>query len=144
MDQDVQSYMTEDHFEVSEQIKKLLDRRDKLQQEVLEEISRRIRVHIFIEETVLFPELPESTKNDIDYLEMEHGKILATLDTVKRSNDIEHLWEILNDLYNILVEHNSYEESFVYDHFEGEDIGKIRGNKGPPIGWQSVYERTFL
>jgi hemerythrin superfamily protein len=135
--------MTEDHWEVNEQIKSLFSGDDKLQSKLRDEIFPRLRRHIFIEEIALFPTLPESAKEEVEYLEKEHGMILATVNQAMNSKNYKIRKEKLLDLYDLLVEHNSYEESFIYGHFHGKDASTIRSIGFPSREWKSLYERTF-
>lgn len=136
---DIQTYMTEDQFEINNSIENILSKGDILDNSSLEHIIARLRRHIFIEETVLFPTLPKSSEEDVIYLEKEHGKILKALNSLMGTVGNEIRKNVLSEVYDILIEHNSYEESFVYEYFEKMDVKKIKELQ-PPATWKSVFE----
>ena len=141
---DADVYMAEDQSKINEYVRDLLSSSGKLDSKLLDKIYLRLRRHIFIEETILFPTLPESTRDDVEYLEKEHGKILASSRQMKDSLDDKDKIDRLSDLYSLLLEHNSYEESFVYDYFQDKDAEIIRNTYLPPRKWESLYERTYI
>lgn len=137
---DVESYMTGDQFEINEDIRDMISRNGKPNSEFLDRIYLRLRRHIFIEETILFPTLPERSREDVEYLEREHGRILDSLKTMKDLRDPRDRTEMLSDLYGLLLEHNSYEESFVYDYFQDKGNEAIRKTTLLQDNWKSAYE----
>ncbi len=141
---DVEAYMTEDQLEINGYIRDELSRSDKLDPCVLEKVGIRLRRHIFIEETVLFSILPDSSRDDVEYLEREHGKILTALSSLEKLEGEEARKEALSEIYNLLLEHNSYEESFVYGHFLSKDVVEIRNMALPLTQWKSRFESDLL
>jgi hemerythrin-like domain-containing protein len=139
-DRDVATYMTEDQFEVSERIRKLLENYHKLDSDTTEYIQSKIRRHIYIEESILFPTLQVRLEEDVDYLEKEHGRILASLEQLKKLSETADQRAVLEKLYDLLQEHNSYEESFVYDYFLGKGLEMISTITSPPDSWKAKYE----
>lgn len=137
---DVEAYMTEDQFEINAYIRNELLRSDSLDPYVLEKVRVRLRRHIFIEETVLFSTLPDSARDDVEYLEREHGKILTALSSLEKIEGDKARKEVLSEVYNLLLEHNSYEESFVYGYFLNRDATEIRKIVLPPAQWKSRFE----
>lgn len=136
---DIESFMIEDQMQINDFIKGLISSSDKIDQSLLEGVEARLRKHIFIEETLLFPTIEERAKDDVDYLEREHGNILASLDQMKSISIANERREKLSDLYGLLLEHNSYEESFVYDYFRGKSDERIK-NVSLPEKWKAKYE----
>ncbi len=138
---DVESYMTLDYFETNEFIKYILRQIDgnKDVTEFLRTFSDRLRRHIFIEEVFLFPKLGHESQKDVDYIEKEHGKLFRMLDSIlnERSN-LDKIKEILENLLDLLIEHNGYEESFIYDYFNNLDADIISELKYPK-GWEPKY-----
>ncbi len=109
----------------------------------LESTYSRIRRHIFIEEVILFPKLPPEVKDDVEYLEKEHGNILWSLRKILVTQDYKTRLELLQELYDLMVEHNSYEDSYVYDYFRLDSANALRQIEAPYEDWKSHYEDTF-
>ncbi len=93
-------------------------------------IDSGIRRHIYIEETMLFPKLPVERLDDVNYLEREHGKIFKTLDSLYYNTDMDELKKLLGNLLDLLLEHNSYEKSFIYDYYQDDDAKPLIGLGG--------------
>ncbi|MCL4314411.1 MAG: hemerythrin domain-containing protein [Candidatus Thermoplasmatota archaeon] len=139
MHESIDAYMTYDHQDTNDRIQLLLSRRDILDRELLYDILRSISRHIFIEESALFPKLPESHKDDVEYLEREHMEIMGLLKSIANSNDEPHIRADLQKLFDILVEHNSFEESFIYDSFSDMDSTELSQVKGIPREWKCRF-----
>ncbi len=138
---DVESFMTLDHFETNEFIKYILRQIDGHQDvsEFLRTLSDRLRRHIFIEEVFLFPKLGPESQEDLEYIEREHGKFFRMLDLIlKERSNSDKIKEVLENLLDLLIEHNGYEESFIYDYFNNLDADIISGLKYPK-GWKPKY-----
>ncbi len=138
---DVGSYMTLDHFETNEFIKYILRQIDGYQDvtEFLRTLSDRLRRHIFIEEVFLFPKLGPESQKDVEYIEKEHGKFFGMLDSIlKERSNLDKIKEVLENLLDLLIEHNGYEESFIYDYFKNLDADIVSGLKYPK-GWEPKY-----
>ena len=86
---DVEYFMMDDRQETNSCIAELLSSKGRLDKNTVQEIGSMLRRHIFIEETVLFPELPQETYNDMKYLEKEHGEVFRTLDSMAYQKDEE-------------------------------------------------------
>lgn len=84
---DVEDFMMDDHQETNNRIAELLSSKGKLNKNTVQEIDSKLKRHIFIEETVLFPELPPEMYNDTEYLEKEHGKVFRILDSIACQKD---------------------------------------------------------
>ena len=118
---DVEYFMMDDHQETNNRIAELLSSKGSPNENMVQEIDSMLRRHVFIEERVLFPELPPVMHNDKEYLEKEHGEVFRILDSITHQKDEEKIRKLLRDLLTILLEHNSYEESFVYNYFSNKD-----------------------
>ena len=64
-------------------------------------------------------------------------KILGNVPT-KRTDDEKR--ELFSDLLELLTEHNSYEESFIYDNFQDTDVDFLKSVIGPQKGWKCLFE----
>jgi hemerythrin-like domain-containing protein len=134
--------MSSDQEEVNNEIRSVLLSEREFDHRFLETIYFRLRRHIFIEETVLFPMLPDTFKKDVEYLEEEHCKIFEMLNAMRHSPDSAGSVETLSALLDLLVEHNSYEDSFVYYYFKDMDSKLIREILSAPEGWASQCQET--
>lgn len=59
---DIQDYMTEDHWEVNEKMRSLVSQEKPPGEADILYLRGRIGRHIFIEETILFKELPKERR----------------------------------------------------------------------------------
>lgn len=139
MHESLDAYLTYDHQDTNDHIQYLLNRKDFLDRTVLHDVLRSLSRHIFIEELLLFPKLPESSRDDVEYLEREHMEIMSLLKSTAGSGDELSVRADLQKLFDILVEHNSFEESFIYDSFSGMDSASVRQVKDAPKDWKCKF-----
>ena len=139
MHESLDAYLTYDHQDTNDHIQYLLNRKDFLDRTVLHDVLRSLSRHIFIEELLLFPKLPESSRDDVEYLEREHMEIMSLLKSTPGSGDELSVRADLQKLFDILVEHNSFEESFIYDSFSGMDSASVRQVKDAPKDWKCKF-----
>jgi len=133
---DVSYYMTNDHKETNELIEKLISQANQSSNAILSSIDSRLRKHIFIEETILFPKLPPEMVDDVKYLEKEHGEVFRLLGSITNCKNEKQLQQLAQQLLDLLREHNSYEESFIYDYYQNEEVGPLIEFADPPKLWQ--------
>ena len=133
---DVRYYMMNDHQETNELIEKLISQSRQSSNTMLNSIDSMLRRHIFIEETILFPKLPPEMVEDVQYLEKEHGEVFKVLDSISSCVDERQLHKLLSELLDLLLEHNSDEESFIYDYYQNEEAGALIEFVGPPKQWK--------
>ncbi|MHB1707995.1 MAG: hemerythrin domain-containing protein [Thermoplasmataceae archaeon] len=138
---DVEYFMMDDHQETNNLIAELLSSKRRPDENTVHEIDSTLRRHIFIEETVLFPELPPVTRNDVEYLEKEHGEVFRILDSITNQKDEEKIRKSLKDLLTMLLEHNSYEESFIYNFFSNKDSASLQTLKEAPENWKCRFAK---
>ena len=136
---DVEYFMMDDHQETNSRIAELLSSKGKLDKNTVQEIGSMLRRHIFIEEAILFPELSPEMYNDMEYLEKEHGDVFMVLDSMANQMDEEKIRKSLKDLLTILLEHNSYEESFIYNFFSKKDAALLEAVKAAPENWKCRF-----
>jgi hemerythrin superfamily protein len=133
---DVRYYMMNDHQETNELIEKLISQSRQSSNTMLNSIDSMLRRHIFIEETILFPKLPPEMVEDVQYLEKEHGEVFKVLDSISSCVDERQLQKLLRELLDLLLEHNSYEESFIYDYYQNEEASTLTEFVSPPKQWK--------
>ncbi|MEM3676224.1 MAG: hemerythrin domain-containing protein [Thermoplasmataceae archaeon] len=139
MAEKLDAYLIFDHQAANDLIRSLLNAGTKRDRSKLYELINSVTRHIYIEEAILFPGLMDQMQEDIDYLEREHGKIIRLLsligDPLRGAETRANLLQLLD----ILIEHNSFEESFVYDRLEGFDANIVDKIRSAPDGWKCKY-----
>ena len=139
MHEELDTYLTYDHQDTNDRLQKILNRKEFLDRKLLDNVFRSISRHMFIEETLLFPKLPEQYRDDLEYLERGHMEIMMLLNSAASSSDGMHAHAILEKLFRILVEHNSFEESFIYDTFCDMDSTEIDQITDAPRDWKCRF-----
>ncbi len=137
---DVRNYMTFDHQETDDLITGIINSRGKIDLKAASRIGEMLRRHIFIEETILFPVLPQKLADDVEYLEQEHGRVFRILRQISLEEDENIARELYSDLLQMLLEHNSYEESYIYDSYQSLTADSIGGISGPDENWECARE----
>lgn len=138
---DVAYFMTNDHRETGEMVERLIHiyESGNNDENLLTEIEDRLEKHIYIEEQILFLLLPVTKRKDVEYLEREHGKFLGIVKELRSNqNRFDYLIESGQSLINGLIEHDGFEESFIYDYFDAMDAEKIRFTELPK-DWKCVF-----
>ena len=133
---DVRYYMMGDHQETNDLIEKLISQASLQGNTDLSLIDSMLRRHIFIEETILFPRLSAEMLEDVQYLEKEHGEVFRLLNSISSSANEKQLHMLLGTLLDLLLEHNSYEESFIYDYYQNEEAKALIELGDPPKHWK--------
>lgn len=137
---DVRYYLTLDHQEANDLISYIVKSSEKVDHTLAERVDDMLRRHVFIEETILFPKLPKDQREEIEYLEKEHAKLFKILGEVLTNRTDNEKKRLFSDILELLVEHNSYEESFIYDYFQDTDASLLKTVTGPPKGWKCLFE----
>lgn len=137
---DVRYYMMFDHQETNDLISNIISSTGKVDETITGKIDNMLRDHIYLEETLLFPLLPGKFSDEVDYLEMEHGKIFGILTNIKKEENTSAIRKLFSDLLGILTEHNSYEESFIYDLYESLEIGILENVPERPKHWKCRFQ----
>ena len=136
---DVEYFMINDHQETNDKITEVLSLSGTLDRALINEVDSMLRRHIFIEETILFPKLPPEMSEEVEYLEKEHGKFFEFLDSILSDRDEDRIRKSFRMLLALLCEHNSYEESFVYDFYRNEDAEPLMNSKAPSRNWKCKF-----
>lgn len=140
-DENVEYFMTKDHQYTNEildivlkdSIKGVVDR------ESIAKVTEMLKRHIYIEEEILFPTLPSDNNKDVEFLEMQHGEVFRFLKSLNSNNNNADLIKYISkNLLDLLIEHNAFEESFIYGNFEKMDASFIEKITFP-IGWKCRY-----
>ena len=139
-DENVEYFMTKDHQDTNEildivlkdSIKGVVDR------ESIAKVTEMLRRHIYIEEEILFPALPSDNDKDIEFLEVQHGEVFRFLKSLNSNNNADLIKDISKKLLDLLIEHNAFEESFIYGNFEKLDAAFIEKITFP-VGWKCRY-----
>ena len=81
-------------------------------------LEKRLRDHIFIEETVIFPKLSSvpGIKDLLTGLKVEHGSFWMLMEKIDKSLDTESYWQIpraANEMLMIMQEHDLREEKSI-------------------------------
>jgi len=71
--------------------------------------------------------LGKEYSEDIEYLEKEHGKVLGFISQLEHEDDYASKVKICRSLLDTLLEHNGFEESFIYDNYNDLDFKMIEG-----------------
>ncbi len=138
---DIAFKMTEDHREINEIIENFIKllKENIFDTDLLAKIGDRLSWHTFVEERILFPLLDKANYDNITYLEIEHSKIFSLLKQLKdRIIDINTKINTTQSLLNLLIEHNGFEESFVYDYYSSLDESLLDG-KDVLNQWKCKY-----
>ena len=136
---DIEYFMINDHQETNDKITEILSSSGTMNRILINEVDSMLRRHIFIEETILFPKLPPEMSGEVEYLEKEHGKFFELLDSILSNKDEDRIRESFRILLALLNEHNSYEESFVYDFYHDEDAEPLMNSKAPSRDWKCKF-----
>ena len=136
---DIEYFMINDHQETNDKITEILSSSGTLDRILINEVDSMLRRHIFIEETILFPKLPHEMSGEVEYLEKEHGKFFELLDSILSNKDEDRIRESFRIFLALLNEHNSYEESFVYDFYRDEDAEPLMNSKAPSRDWKCKF-----
>ena len=80
--------------------------------------EKRLKDHIFIEETVIFPKLSSVSgiKDLLTGLKVEHGSFWMLMEKIDKSLDTESYWQIpkaANEMLMIMHEHDLREEKSI-------------------------------
>ena len=139
-DENVEYFMTKDHQDTNEILDTVLKDSIKgvLDSESIAKVTEMLRRHIYIEEEILFPALPSDNDKDIEFLEVQHGEVFRFLKSLNSNNNADLIKDISKKLLDLLIEHNAFEESFIYGNFEKLDAAFIEKITFP-VGWKCRY-----
>ncbi len=138
--EDVRYYMMLDHQNANDLISEVINSGIDVSRELVEKIVSSLMKHIYLEENILFPGLPDDLTSDVEYLEREHGEIFRLLRKIKHEDGSESVRNMLSGLLKILIEHNSFEESFIYDSFQTMDSVILKNAHIPSEDWRCKFE----
>lgn len=137
----VEYFMTKDHQDTNDMITNIYDdsTRNIIDRDSIHLVTGMLKLHIYIEEVILFPRLPAEYIEDVEFLEKQHGQIFKFLDSLNLNGiNGKVTEEITKRLLDLLLEHNAFEESFIYPSFENVDA-KIFENVAFPDEWKCRY-----
>ena len=139
-DENVEYFMTKDHQDTNEILDTVLKDSIKgvVDSESIAKVTEMLRRHIYIEEEILFPALPSDNDKDIEFLEVQHGEVFRFLKSLNSNNNADLIKDISKKLVDLLIEHNAFEESFIYGNFEKLDAAFIEKITFP-VGWKCRY-----
>jgi hemerythrin superfamily protein len=139
-DENVEYFMTKDHQDTNEILDTVLKDSIKgvVDRESIAKVTEMLRRHIYIEEEILFPTLPSDNDKDIEFLEVQHGEVFRFLKSLNSNNNADLIKDISKKLLDLLIEHNAFEESFIYGNFEKLDAAFIEKITFP-VGWKCRY-----
>ena len=139
-DENVEYFMTKDHQDTNEILDTVLKDSIKgvVDRESIAKVTEMLRRHIYIEEEILFPALPSDNDKDIEFLEVQHGEVFRFLKSLNSNNNADLIKDISKKLLDLLIEHNAFEESFIYGNFEKLDAAFIEKITFP-VGWKCRY-----
>ena len=139
-DENVEYFMTKDHQDTNEILDTVLKDSIKgvVDRESIAKVTEMLRRHIYIEEEILFPKLPSDNDKDVEFLEVQHGEVFRFLKSLNSSNNADLIKDISKKLLDLLIEHNAFEESFIYGNFEKLDAAFIEKITFP-VGWKCRY-----
>ena len=139
-DENVEYFMTKDHQDTNEILDTVLKDSIKgvVDSESIAKVTEMLRRHIYIEEEILFPTLPSDNDKDIEFLEVQHGEVFRFLKSLNSNNNADLIKDISKKLLDLLIEHNAFEESFIYGNFEKLDAAFIEKITFP-VGWKCRY-----
>ncbi len=139
-DENVEYFMTKDHQDTNEILDTVLKDSIKgvVDRESIAKVTEMLMRHIYIEEEILFPTLPSDNDKDIEFLEVQHGEVFRFLKSLNSSNNADLIKDISKKLLDLLIEHNAFEESFIYGNFEKLDAAFIEKITFP-VGWKCRY-----
>ena len=139
-DENVEYFMTKDHQDTNEILDTVLKDSIKgvVDSESIAKVTEMLRRHIYIEEEILFPALPSDNDKDIEFLEVQHGEVFRFLKSLNSNNNADLIKDISKKLLDLLIEHNAFEESFIYGNFEKLDAAFIEKITFP-VGWKCRY-----
>ena len=80
--------------------------------------------------------LPKELEDEVEYLEKEHGEIFRILVKIEKDDNDQRIRGLFSDLLGLLIEHNSYEESFIYDSYESLESGMLEKVPARPRDWK--------
>ena len=99
-----------------------------------------LRVHLYLEETVLFPALEGSVGLSIMVMEREHGLMWPLMESLVKACrdgvDLDAMQDDLEELFQLLQMHNPKEEQILYrvaDEHAG--LADALAAARPPEGW---------
>ncbi|MGC8505880.1 MAG: hypothetical protein ACP5NK_04130 [Thermoplasmata archaeon] len=133
--------MTKDHQDTNEILDLVLKESIKgyVDKESIAVVTEMLKRHIYIEEEILFPMLPPESNRDVNFLEMQHGEVFRLLKFLNSNNNSADLIsDISKKLLDILIEHNAFEESFIYGNFDKMDAAFIE-KAVLPADWKCRY-----
>lgn len=139
-DENVEYFMTKDHQDTNEILDTVLKDSIKgvVDRESIAKVTEMLMRHIYIEEEILFPKLPSDNDKDVEFLEVQHGEVFRFLKSLNSSNNADLIKDISKKLLDLLIEHNAFEESFIYGNFEKLDAAFIEKITFP-VGWKCRY-----
>ena len=139
-DENVEYFMTRDHQDTNEILDTVLKDSIKgvVDRESIAKVTEMLMRHIYIEEEILFPKLPSDNDKDVEFLEVQHGEVFRFLKSLNSSNNADLIKDISKKLLDLLIEHNAFEESFIYGNFEKLDAAFIEKITFP-VGWKCRY-----
>ncbi|MEL9970169.1 MAG: hemerythrin domain-containing protein [Metallosphaera sp.] len=146
MSNSISLYMTNDHVKGDEELEtSLVEMRQgdlETASKNFESARKRIKLHIYIEEEILFPELKDADLSGwISELMMQHVAIWNLLDQIhvgmlERDKEIETKLVLLIQL---LKAHNSIEEHSIYKEFPDIDVIHKLSGAMIPEDWKPKF-----
>ena len=99
-----------------------------------------LRVHLHLEETILFPALEGSVGLSIMVMEREHGLMWPLMESLDRAcregADLDTMQDDLEELFQLLQVHNPKEEQILYSVAdEHEGLAEALAGAKLPEGW---------
>jgi len=99
-----------------------------------------LRVHLYLEETVLFPALEGSVGLSVMVMEREHGLMWPLMETLGRAcregANLDSMQDDLEELFQLLQVHNPKEEQILYGAAdEHEGLAQALAAARLPDGW---------
>ena len=133
---DVRYHMMYDHQKTDDLISSIVSSVGKPDMDIISNIVTMLKNHIYLEETLLFPMLPKELEDEVEYLEKEHVEIFRILVKIEKDDNDQRIRGLFSDLLGLLIEHNSYEESFIYDSYESLESGMLEKVPARPRDWK--------
>lgn len=91
------------------------------------EFIKELKLHMQLEDEVLYPLFEKTQDNSHDQITVLHEehdnliRLLHDLDSIIKTNNIDHFMESLLPLHEAMNEHNEHEEA-VFQHLEDDSI----------------------
>ncbi len=132
--------LSNDHKDVFVTLYKIEEglKNGELDLDLFEEFERKLKDHIYTEETLVFPMLLTELdlRKEVSGFEMEHAAMWRLIDLINKEIDekkFEKTLKYFDEIDRILKNHNEREEEYIYSKIEE---GSVQKKSKRPENWK--------